>query len=261
MLWLLCSGSVFLLGCPTDNAPLQQENLQLKKQTAKLESVVQSLQEGNKAIQQQIDLLNRDARQTQEQYEQKLKKAAEKIQHLSQDHNQENTHLESLERENKKLRGDARWLRTQREQIRKNLWLKQAGGKIKTINYPILKIIKATQSTLAQNGYTILASMQTDIKAVYVTNRKTSSPSSLELTGFRNQYLLSIEKMSSTQSVIWVKADFEKSSQNAHALKAGGNEIAEIEMRLIQEIQLSIEAPHAPKIIPPQNIIGKTTDG
>ena len=208
--WVLCSGFLLLLGCPTDNAPLQQENFQLKKQAAKLESVVQSLQEGNKAIQQQIDLLNRDARQTQKHYEQELKKATEEIQHLSQDHKQENTHVDSLEQENKKLRGDARWLRTQREQTRKKLRVKQAGGKTKTLDYPILKIIEGTQSTLAQNGYTILASMQTDIKAVYLTDRKTSPPSSLELTGFRNQYLLSIEKMSSAQSAIWVKADFEK---------------------------------------------------
>lgn len=242
-----------LLGCPTDNAPLKQENLQLRKQAAKLEAVVLSLQEGNKVTQQQIDLLNRDARKTQKQYEQELTKANEKIRTLSQGKSQEDTHLQALEQEIKKLRGDARWLRTQREQMRKGLVVQQENGKTQVIDHPMLNVIEAILTTLAQNGYTILTSMQTDLKAVYLSNRKTSHPSSLELTGFRNQYLLSIEKVSPTQSTIWVQADFEKLSQNAQILKTGKSEITEIEQRLIEEIQQSLKGPKPSTTIQPAN--------
>ena len=53
-----------LTACPQDQTALQGEALQLKKQTAKLESVIQSLQEGNKVLQQQINRLNQEARQS-----------------------------------------------------------------------------------------------------------------------------------------------------------------------------------------------------
>ena len=109
-----------------------------------------------------------------------------------------------------------------------------------------------TQATIAKNGYRILARMQTDLKTVYLTNRKISPPSSLELTGFRNQYLLTIEKTSPVQSTIWVKADFEKYAQNSQILNAGKNEIANIELRLIQKIQQSIDNPASVKSLPPK---------
>ena len=127
------------------------------------------------------------------------------------------------------------------------------GGTTRILDYPILKVIDAIKATLGQNGYTILARMQTDLKAVYLTDRKTSHPSSLELTGFRNQYLLSIEKKSSTQSSIWVQADFEKISQNTKILETGKSEITEIEQRLIEEIQQSLKIPKPSATIPLTN--------
>ncbi len=244
-LLILCGGALLLSGCPVDNTDaLKQENRQLKKQIAKLESVVFSLQEGNKAIQQQIDLINREARKTQQEYELKLKEKEKQIQNLSQGNKQDNSHLQELEQEIEKLRRDARWLRTLRDKWRKGLTVVKKGGQAKKIDYPFSAIIAATQSTLVQNGYTILASMPTDQQAAFITNRKTSPPASLEVTGFRNQYILTITQLTPPQSsTLWVKADFEKLSQNGLLLDASKLEIKEIEDRLIREIQQTLNKP------------------
>jgi predicted nucleic acid-binding Zn-ribbon protein len=72
-----------LAACPQDQTALQGEAIQLKKQTAKLESVIQSLQEGNKVLQQQIDRLNQEARETEASYEKKLQEAQSQIAQLA----------------------------------------------------------------------------------------------------------------------------------------------------------------------------------
>ncbi|WP_454064682.1 hypothetical protein [Candidatus Nitrospira salsa] len=244
---IACTGMLFLVGCPTDNTgSLKQENLQLRKQVAKLESVLFSLQEGNKAIQQQIDLLNREARQAQEQYEQKLKEKEETIKNISVGNTNETTHLKTLEQENKKLRGDASWLRTQRKQWRAGLMVQRHEGKSETLDYPFSTVVDVARTTLAGNGYTILASMKTDQKAVYITNRKTSPPASIEVTGFRNQYILTIDKQTEHDSQVWVKAGFEKLSQRGQLLDASKLEVKEIESRLIREIQQHLTQPPKP---------------
>ncbi len=48
------------VGCAPDESPFRQENENLRKQLAKQESVMNSLQDGNKVMQQQIDLLNQE---------------------------------------------------------------------------------------------------------------------------------------------------------------------------------------------------------
>ncbi|OLB74502.1 MAG: hypothetical protein AUH96_03475 [Nitrospirae bacterium 13_2_20CM_2_61_4] len=80
-------------------------------------------------------------------------------------------------------------------------------------------------------------SMKTDQRAVYVTDRKVSTPTSLELPGFRNQYLVSIQALPSNHARLSVKAEFEKIGQGGRVVVAGNEEIAEIERRLIGEIQ------------------------
>src|SRR2546428_13651863 len=51
-------------GCnPDESPPLKEENERLRKQAVKKDSVIVSLQEGNKVMQQQFDLLNRDLRE------------------------------------------------------------------------------------------------------------------------------------------------------------------------------------------------------
>ena len=121
-------GGLGILGCPADNPPLQSENHRLKKYMAKQESVIDSLQEGNKVMQQQIDLLNQEGRTVRKRLEQDLRMAQEKLQQISQGHKEESKRLEVLEAEKLKLSADARWLRTQRDNMRKALKVQQAGG-------------------------------------------------------------------------------------------------------------------------------------
>jgi len=235
-------GGLGILGCPADNSPLQSENHRLKKYMAKQESVIDSLQEGNKVMQQQIDLLNQEGRTVRKKLEQDLRMAQEKLQQISQGHKEESKRLEVLEAEKLKLSADARWLRTQRDNMRKALKVQQAGGEKQELMFPFESILKVTESALTRNGYKVIASMQTDQKAVYVTDRKISKPVSLEFTGFRNQYFLAVEKGKQQNTSIWVKADFEKLAQNGQILEAGNREVSEIEFRLIQEIQRTLEA-------------------
>ena len=237
----ICSG--LLLGCPSDTEPLKQENFQLKKQVAKLESVVTSLQEGNKAIQQQIDLLNRETRKIEEECERKLQEKEKEIQRLSKGNKHDATHVRGLEQEIDKLRRDARWLRTLRDKWRKSLKIAQKGGQAKRLDYALSSVMTAVQSTLTQNGYKILANMPTDQQAAIITIRKTSPPVSLEVTGFRNQYILTIQQITPQSSTLWVKADFEKISQNGQLLEASKLEIKEIEDRLIREIEQTLRKP------------------
>ena len=49
-------------GCKPDDSPFKAENEALKKQVTKQESLLSSLQDGNKVMQQQIDLLNQELR-------------------------------------------------------------------------------------------------------------------------------------------------------------------------------------------------------
>lgn len=48
--------------CKPDDSPFRAENDALKKQVSKQESLLSSLQDGNKVMQQQIDLLNQELR-------------------------------------------------------------------------------------------------------------------------------------------------------------------------------------------------------
>ncbi len=198
-------------------------------------------------MQQQIDLLNQEGREVRKRQEQDLRAAQEKLQRLSQGHKEESKKLEELEAEKLKLSADARWLRTQRDHMRKALKVQQAGGKKQELSFPFASVLKVTESALTRNGYNVIVSMQTDQKAVYVTDRKVSTPVSLEFTGFRNQYFLAVEKGNEDNTSIWVKADFEKLSQNRQILEAGKPEVTEIESRLIQEIQRTLENTQSPK--------------
>ena len=239
----LVIGCLGLIGCPSDNSPLHSENLRLKKRLTKQESVIASLQEGNKVMQQQIDLLNQEGRKITKKLEHDLSTAQKKIQDLSKGHQEEDKQLEALRAENLKLSSDAKWLRTQRNQMRKALKVQLAHSKKADLDFPYSLVLKTTLTALSHNGYTVIASMQTDQKAVYVTERKSSQPTSLEFSGFRNQYLLVVEKGKTENSTIWVQADFEKLSQNGKILEAGQQEVSEIELRLIQEIQRTLENP------------------
>ena len=67
----LLLGLVLLIpACKPNESPLKAENEQLRKQLAKQESVIASIQEGTKVMQQQIDLLNRELREAKKDTEQ-----------------------------------------------------------------------------------------------------------------------------------------------------------------------------------------------
>jgi hypothetical protein len=242
---------LFLSGCPQDNSGLQEENIQLKKQVTKLESVIHSLQEGNKIMQQQIDLLNQEARKTTESYEtqlrdaeathqEQLREAQAKMAELVNGPKKDVARIKTLEQQNRKLEGETKWLRSQRDQMRKTLTIQQIGGQTQELPFSFSSVSKIIEETLTKNGYSILSSMQTDQKAIYITDRKTSLPPSLELSGFRNQYLLSLEKGPSDHATLWVRAEFEKLSKNGQMFSAPQSEITEIELRLIQEIHQAL---------------------
>jgi hypothetical protein len=240
---------LMLTACPQDQTALQGETLRLKKQAAKLESVIQSLQEGNKVLQQQIDRLNQESRETEASYKTKLQEAQSQITQLT--HTLTNTPkkdvaiIQSLEQQNTKLQKDAHWLRSQRDLMRKSLAIQQIGGQTHELPFAFSAVSTIMEEALTKNGYTVLATMQTDQKAIYITDRKTSLPPSLELSGFRNQYLAMIEKGPADHTTIWVRAEFEKLSRNGHIFAAPQAELADIEVRLIQEIHQTLASGNA----------------
>ena len=201
-------------------------------------------------MQQQIDLLNQEARDAKEKFEQELQTVQERLTQTVQSHKKEEAKLQELQTKNLKLAGDARWLRTQREQMRNALKVRQDGGKTEELSFTFPTVLKVAEAALTHNGYTVLVSMQTDQKAIYITERKTSPPASLEVPGFRNQYLLVLEKQSSEKTRMSVKADFEKLSQKGSILEAGEKQQQEIELRLIHEIRRTLEKSQKPQASP-----------
>ena len=243
--WILWSSSAFicllaLTACPQDQTALQGEALQLKKQTAKLESVIQTLQEGNKVLQQQIDRLNQEARESEATFQLQMQEAESRIASLAKAPKKDVETIQSLEKKVTKLTKDAQWLRSQRERMRKSLVIQQIGGQTHELPFSFSSVSSIMDEAFTKNGYTILTTMQTDKKAVYITDRKTSLPPSLELSGFRNQYLAMIEKGPADHTTIWIRAEFEKLSRNGHIFAAPQAELSEIESRLIQEIHQTL---------------------
>ncbi|MGD9850301.1 MAG: hypothetical protein AB7T38_03435 [Nitrospirales bacterium] len=246
---ILLTGS--LTACGQEANPFQEENTQLKKQVAKLETVIHSLQEGNKVMQQQIDLLNHEARKIAEEYEakllqarteheSKLKETQGKVNQLTNAPKEHAAKILALEQENQKLAGETKWLRNQRDQMRKSLTIQQIGGQTQELPFGFTAVSKIIGDTLTKNGYSILSSMETDQKAVFITDKKTTLPPSLELSGFRNQYMVMVEKGPADHTILWVRAEFEKISKNGNIFSAPPTESADIELRLIQEIHQSL---------------------
>ncbi len=230
---------------PQDQTTLQTEALQPKKnQVDRLERFNQTLQEGNKVLQQQIDRLNQESREAEASYKAKLQEAQSQITQLTNTltntPKKDVATIQSLEQQNTKLQKDAQWLRSQRDLMRKSLVIQQIGGQTHELPFSFSTVSSIMEDALTKNGYTVLTTMQTDQKAIYITDRKTSLPPSLELSGFRNQYLAMIEKGPADHTTIWVRAEFEKLSRNGHIFAAPQAELADIELRLIQEIHQTL---------------------
>ncbi len=219
--------------CTPDDSPLRAENENLRKQVAKQESVVASLQDGNKVMQQQIDLLNRelrDAKKEAERAEAEMKALTAK--------------LEAQAAEARKLAAQVQRTAATNAQMAQNLRVDDKGAQVEELPRPLAAVIQAAEEALARNGYTVKVSVKTDQKAVYVTERKVSAPASLEVSGFRNQYLVSLQALPSNVTRLSVKAEFEKMAQGGRVLTVSAEETAEIERRLIAEISKALSLPH-----------------
>ena len=216
-----------LSGCKPDESPFRAENDLLKKQLARQESLVTSLQDGNKVMQQQIDLLNqelRDAKKSAESAKAEAKAAAE--------------NLAIQTAQTKKLNADVQKIAT--AQAAQNIHVEEKGTQTEDIPRPLSSVAKTAEEALSRNGYHIRVSIKTDQRAIYVTERKVSPPASLEVAGSRNQYVLSIYALPSNVTRLNVKADFEKLAQGGRILSVSAEEVAEIERSLIREINKAL---------------------
>ncbi|MEY4705316.1 MAG: hypothetical protein RL042_1521 [Nitrospirota bacterium] len=232
--WPLWIGAIALCvlanGCKPDDSPLKAENESLRKQLARQESVITSLQDGNKVMQQQIDLLNqelRDARKATETAKADAKAAADNLAiQLAQ---------------TKKLSADVQ--KTAATQAAQHIHVEEKETQTENIPRPLSAVARAVEETLSRNGYHVKVSIKTDQKAVYVTERKVSPPASLEVAGSRNQYILSLHALPSTVTRLSVKADFEKLAQGGRILSVSAEEVSEIERSLIREITKALASP------------------
>jgi hypothetical protein len=217
---------VVTAGCiPDDNSvnSIRVENETLKKQVTKQEALLSSLMDGNKVMQQQIDLLNQELRDAKSATE--AAKAEAKLQ------------IEQLELQ---LAETKRMIATQ---MTESLKVEEKGAQSDTLPRPMPTVAKVVEDALARNGYQLKVSVKTDQRAVYVTERKLSNPTSLEVTGSRNQYLISLQALPDNLTKLGVKAEFERVAQGGRILSVSHEETSEIEHRLINEINKALANP------------------
>lgn len=227
------------VGCTPDESPFRQENESLRKQLAKQESVMNSLQDGNKVMQQQIDLLNQELRDAKKQAEQ----AQAEAKALQAEAKALSTKLDSQLAESKKLSGEIQRTAAKAAQATDNIRVEEKGSQVEDLPRPLAAVGKAAEEALTRNGYRVKVSIKTDLKAIYVTERKVSTPTSLETSGSRNQYVVSLQALPSNVTRLSVKADFERLVQGGRVLPVGAEETAEIERRLIAEIGKAVASP------------------
>lgn len=217
-------------GCKPDESPFKAENDTLKKQVTKQESLLSSLQDGNKVMQQQIDLLNQELRDA--------KKATESAKaEMSQLTDQLNAQVAQAKRAN------AEAVKTAAAQAAQQVRIEEKGAQVDTLPRPLAAVAKVVEETLARHGYPIKVSFKSDQKAIYVTERKMSNPASLEASGSRNQYLIALQALPANLTKLIVKTEFEKVTRDGRILPVSAEEVAEVERGLIREISKVLEQP------------------
>ena len=212
-------------GCQADESPLKSENESLRKQLSKQESMILSLEDGNKVMQQQIDLLNRELREAKQQAERKETERQELA-----------NKLESQLAENRKLAMETQRLGAKQAKLAQALRIVEKGGESEEFAQPLVAVGKAVEDALARNGYLVRVSVKTDQRGVFVTERKISAPVSLEHSGFRNQYIVLMQPANGKGTRLTVKAEFERMAQGNRVITSGPEETSEIERRLIAEV-------------------------
>lgn len=228
------------VGCQPDETPFRQENEALRKQLNKQESVISSLQDGNKVMQQQIDLLNQELRDAKKEAEKALADART----FQSESKALAAKLESQLAETKKLTTEVQRTAAKVAQATDSVKIAEKGGQAEDLPRPLAVVGKAAEEALARNGYQVKVSLKTDQRAVFVTDRKVSNPASLEMSGFRNQYVVSLQALPSNVTRLSVKAEFEKLMQGGRVLVVSAEETAEIERRLIAEIGKAVSSPN-----------------
>lgn len=223
-------GLCLTAACTPGESPFRAENEALKKQVTKQESLLTSLQDGNKVMQQQIDLLNQELRDAKKATE----SAKADTQRLTE---QLNVQLAQA----KRLTADVQ--RTAAAQASQNLKVDDKGAQAETFPRAVSAVAKVVEEALARNGYVLRVNLKTGDKAVYVTDRKISTPASLEVAGFRNQYTIALQALPANLTRLSVRAEFEKVAQGGRILSVSAEETAEIERRLISEVSRALETP------------------
>ena len=198
-----------------------------------------SLQDGNKVMQQQIDLLNQELRDAKKQAEH----AQAEAKALQAEAKALGTKLDSQLAESKKLSGEIQRTAAKAAQATDNIRVEEKGSQVEDLPRPLAAVGKAAEEALARNGYRVKVSVKTDQKTIYVTERKVTTPTSLETSGSRNQYLVSLQALPSNVTRLSVKADFERLAQGGRILAVDAEETAEIERRLIAEIGKAVASP------------------
>ena len=198
-----------------------------------------SLQDGNKVMQQQIDLLNQELRDAKKQAEH----AQAEAKALQAEAKALGTKLDSQLAESKKLSGEIQRTAAKAAQATDNIRVEEKGSQVEDLPRPLAAVGKAAEEALARNGYRVKVSVKTDQKTIYVTERKVTTPSSLETSGSRNQYVVSLQALPSNVTRLSVKADFERLAQGGRILAVDAEETAEIERRLIAEIGKAVASP------------------
>jgi len=198
-----------------------------------------SLQDGNKVMQQQIDLLNQELRDAKKQAEH----AQTEAKALQAEAKALGTKLDSQLAESKKLSGEIQRTAAKAAQATDNIRVEEKGSQVEDLPRPLAAVGKAAEEALARNGYRVKVSVKTDQKTIYVTERKVTTPTSLETSGSRNQYVVSLQALPSNVTRLSVKADFERLAQGGRILAVDAEETAEIERRLIAEIGKAVASP------------------
>lgn len=240
---LLLLATVIVAGSsckPDHSTSIKEENERLREQMAKQEAMVSSLQEGQKFYQQQSTLLTHELREAKKETE-RLNKETER---LNAERKALAGKLEAQLAENLKLTNENRRMSAKATEADRSLRMENTvGGQSEEFSQPLTVVCQAAEAALGRNGYSLKVSVRIDQKALYVTDRKTSPAASLELPGFRNQYLVSLQTLPSKRTKLSVKAEFEKMVQGGRVLPAATEEIGEIERRLIAEIHKVLAAP------------------
>jgi len=262
--------------CKPNESPLKAENEQLRRQVVKQESVIASIQEGTKVMQQQIDLLNRELRESKkrgDQAEAERKDMAAKVEaqekalggkleeerkalggkleaerktltaKLEAERKSLTAQVEAEAAENRRLIAETRRLTELQARTTPVVRVEDKGGQFADLPQTWIVVAKAIEDVLSRNGYTVRVGLKSDQRAIYVTERKVSTPTSIEVPGFRNEYLVSVQGLPGKGTHVIVKAAFERMAQGGKIMAASPDEIAEIERRLLGEIGKAAGTP------------------